>query len=102
METQSQKMEQFSQKKCYTYDSLESLLIQKQKFSKTEIDYNPLLANLSAALNPIHLSDEKISDEDTNDSFTDGNNKQLNHKRRYTFLKESKTLLSQIPEFILN
>jgi hypothetical protein len=101
METQLQ-TEQFHQKFLYTYDSLESLFIQKQKFSKTKSDYNSLLENLSAALNPIQLNDENISDEDTIDSFSDEINKQINHKRRYTFLKESKILLTQIPEFILN
>ena len=100
METQLQ-MEQFHQK-YYTYDSLEPLLIQKQKFSKTKIDYNPLLEHLSAALNPIQLNESISDDEDTNDSFSDDINRQINHKRRYTFLKESKILLTQIPEFILN
>jgi hypothetical protein len=79
METQLQ-TEQFHQKFLYTYDSLESLFIQKQKFSKTKNDYNSLLEKLSTALNPIQLNEENISDEDTNDSFSDESNKQINNK----------------------
>ena len=102
METNPQ-LQQISQTYIYNRDCLESLLITKQKFSETQIIYNPFLAKLSLALDPIKLNDELSFElkEQTSDSFITNDN---NHKTvcKRNFLKESSNILTKMSDFILN
>ena len=79
METKSQ-LQQMSQTYIYNGDCLESLLITKQKYSKTQIICNPFLAKLSLALDPIKLDDELSFEleEETTDSLVNDYNNQHN------------------------
>ena len=102
METKPQ-LQQMSQTYIYNGDCLESLLITKQKYSKTQIIYNPFLAKLSLALDPIKL-DEELSfelEEETTDSFDNDYNNQHNVCKR-NYLKESSSILSKMSDFVLN
>lgn len=105
MEVDSQ-MQQVSQTYIYDTDCFESLLIKKKKFSETQIIYNPFLAKLSLALDPIKLDDcehsfEEEEEDEANDSFINDSQQQNNVCKR-SFLKESKFILTKMSDFILN
>ena len=97
-------LQQISQTYIYNRDCIESLLITKQKFSETEVIYNPFLAKLSLALDPIKLDDDELSfelEEQITDSFIDDINNHNNVCKR-NFIKESTNILTKMSDFVLN